>query len=217
MTNLRDKLDSLRGVRLISSLWFRWTSVTNKSDRRNAFAVRICTGARITKADSATVELRRGSLRLGTTWSRFTRARSGLDLGPQSRLIIDGDMRIHSGAAIYLSDNAELHLGSGYINEDVRIGCFCSIKIGQNVAIAEQVIIRDSDNHLIHYPGYEPAAPIVIGNHVWIGMRATILKGVTIGDGAIVAAGSLVIRDVPPGAIVAGVPARVVRENVTWN
>ncbi len=56
----------------------------------------------------------------------------------------------------------------------------------------------------------------MIGDWVWIGCRATVLKGVTIGDGAVVAAGSVVTRDVPPAALVGGNPARVLRERVTW-
>ena len=59
-------------------------------------------------------------------------------------------------------------------------------------------------------------SPIVIGNHVWIGRRAMIMKGVTIGDGAVVAAGAIVTKDVPPNCVVAGVPARVVKENIFW-
>ena len=58
--------------------------------------------------------------------------------------------------------------------------------------------------------------PVTIGNHVWIGCRCLILKGVTIGDGAVVAAGSVVTRDVPGGALVGGNPAKIIKEKVTW-
>jgi acetyltransferase-like isoleucine patch superfamily enzyme len=57
---------------------------------------------------------------------------------------------------------------------------------------------------------------VFIGNNVWIGNRAIIMKGVTIDDGAIIAAGSIVTKDVPARCLVAGVPAKVVRENVQW-
>ena len=60
------------------------------------------------------------------------------------------------------------------------------------------------------------SAPIVIGDHVWIGVNATILKGVRIGSGAVIAAGAVVVRDVAPNSLVGGVPARVLKENVTW-
>jgi acetyltransferase-like isoleucine patch superfamily enzyme len=58
--------------------------------------------------------------------------------------------------------------------------------------------------------------PIIIGDNVWIGMNCIILKGVTIGDGAIIAAGSVVNKDIPPRALAAGAPARVIKENVGW-
>ncbi len=57
---------------------------------------------------------------------------------------------------------------------------------------------------------------MVIENHVWIGCGCTILKGVVIGEGAVIAAGSVVTKSVPPRALAAGNPAKVIRENVTW-
>ena len=60
------------------------------------------------------------------------------------------------------------------------------------------------------------SAPIHIGNHVWVGVRAIILKGVTIGDGAIIAAGSVVTRDVPANTLVGGVPAKIIKDNISW-
>jgi acetyltransferase-like isoleucine patch superfamily enzyme len=58
--------------------------------------------------------------------------------------------------------------------------------------------------------------PVAIGDNVWIGAKAIILKGVTIGDGAVVAAGSVVTKDVAPGVLVAGNPARTLKSNVQW-
>ena len=65
-------------------------------------------------------------------------------------------------------------------------------------------------------PGYCNAKPVRIGNHVWIGENSMVLKGVAIGDGAVVAASSVVTRDVPPRCLVAGAPAKVVREDIEW-
>ena len=124
------------------------------------------------------------------------------------------DMTIHSGAKISVGKNASLSLGSGYINNNCEIRCSSSITIGENVAISSDVIIRDNDAHKID--GSLQVDPIVIGNHVWIGMRAIILKGVTIGDGAVIAAGAVVTHDVPPNTLVGGVPAKIIRQNVTW-
>lgn len=132
------------------------------------------------------------------------------------QLFVFGDFVVSTGCYIVVSHNAILTLGSGYTNEDVEISCFNRITIGNNVALAKGVIIRDSDNHVVNGKTDNVSQPIVIGNNVWIGTRAIILKGVTIGDGAIVAAGAVVTRNVPPKTLVAGVPARVIKENVTW-
>jgi acetyltransferase-like isoleucine patch superfamily enzyme len=123
---------------------------------------------------------------------------------------------VFSGSRVSVNDNAVLVLGSGYINHNLNLACFERIEIGHGVNISENVVIRDSDNHEISGSAQPKTAPIKIGDHVWIGLNATILKGVTIGNGAVIAAGSFVNRDVPPATLVAGVPAKVVRENVSW-
>lgn len=143
---------------------------------------------------------------------------STLAIARGATLEVLGDFKIFSGASVYVNKEATLKLGSGYSNNHLTLHCYAGIDIGEDVAIAEQVVIRDSDNHFISSePPCPMCAPIRIGNHVWVGVRATILKGVTIGDGAIIAAGAVVTHDVPPHCLAAGVPARVVREGVSWS
>ncbi|MDE6656269.1 MAG: sugar O-acetyltransferase [Anaeroplasmataceae bacterium] len=87
------------------------------------------------------------------------------------------------------------------------------IEIGNNVLIGQQVVLATLNHDL------QPAkranmipSPIKIGNDVWIGAHATILSGVTIGDGAVIAAGAVVTKDVPKNVVVAGVPAKILKE-----
>ena len=130
---------------------------------------------------------------------------------------------VYAGSRINVNAGAKLSLGSGYMNHECVIDCFDSISIGHHVVISERVVFRDSDNHVIKdVKGMElekpvVTAPIVIGDHVWIGMNVIVLKGVTIGEGAIVAAGSVVTKDVPSHCLVAVVPAKVVKTDVTWS
>lgn len=127
-----------------------------------------------------------------------------------------GSFSINYDGDIIVFKNGTLELGSGFFNSSVKIRCKQYIKIGNNVAISHDVTIMDSDAHNIGYEEFEMTKPIIIGDHVWIGTRATILKGVKIGNGAIVAAGSVVTKDVPANSIVAGVPAKVIKENIKW-
>ena len=110
------------------------------------------------------------------------------------------------------------------MNYDCIVDVFSSVSIGHNVVISERVVIRDADNHtvweqgaLIDKEARPKAIPIVIEDHVWVGMNVIILKGVTIGEGAIIAAGSVVNKDVPAHCLVGGVPAKVLKTGVSWS
>lgn len=129
---------------------------------------------------------------------------------------------VYAGGRITVNENARLILGSGYMNHDCVIDCFDSICIGKNVVISERVVIRDSDNHDIYgmegngKEDHTITAPINVEDNVWIGMNTIILKGVTIGEGAIIGAGSVVTRSIPAHCLAVGVPAKVIKTGVSW-
>ena len=158
-----------------------------------------------------------GKLSIGAKWPAYCFHHTLFAVWDHASLVIDGNFRFMTGCRVIVDEGARLELGSGYMNYGSSIACFNHIRIGCDVAIADNVSIRDSDNHRILNGNHMPTKPISIGDHVWIGMNVTILKGVTIGDGSFIAAGSVVTRDVPPGVLVGGVPAKVIKNNVLWD
>ena len=105
------------------------------------------------------------------------------------------------------------------VGENVFINSGCcfqdqgGIEIGNNVLIGQQVVIATLNHELTPTKrGNLLPAPVKIGNNVWIGAHATILSGVTIGDNSVVAAGAVVTKDVPANVVVAGVPAKVIKQ-----
>jgi acetyltransferase-like isoleucine patch superfamily enzyme len=122
-----------------------------------------------------------------------------------------GGLQLRMPVVIYDPQNIEC-------GADVAIGEFTHIRangglrIGSRVMIASHVIIT-TRSHPVRLPRYAIVedAPIDIGDDVWIGAGAVILPGVSIGNGAVVAAGAVVSSSVPPHTLVAGIPAKVIR------
>jgi acetyltransferase-like isoleucine patch superfamily enzyme len=109
---------------------------------------------------------------------------------------------------------ATLRIGEGtYVNYAATISAHRDVTIGANCLIGNYVAIMDSDYHDVYERNRGGlAAPVVIEDDVWLGIRATVLKGVRIGRGSIIGAGAVVTEDIPPGSVAFGVPARVVRQ-----
>lgn len=127
---------------------------------------------------------------------------AGVKIGPGSR--------VHMWANFYQPRGVS-------IGQDTIIGDHCfldgraSLKIGHHAAVASQVLFYNSQ-HDIHDPEFKAVEkPTEIGDYVFIGPRAIILPGVRIGRGAVVAAGAVVTKDVAPGKVVGGVPAKEIK------
>ena len=126
------------------------------------------------------------------------------------------DAGVYMGAYVWFFGPGQIRRDGVWIGRNTRINRNCTLDarsgltIGDNVSISPEVMIlagshNVNDKRFVQVPG-----PIAIEDHVWIGARATILPGVTLGRGSVIAAGSVVTKDVPPLTIVAGVPARPV-------
>lgn len=140
----------------------------------------------------------------------IVRATAGqLSAGRRVRLGAWVNLASAEGATIELGDDVSINQGCYLVARE-------RITIGPNTRIGEYTSIRDSDHRFddldqaVIAQGYD-AAGVDIGTDVWIGRACTLMPGVRIGDQAVVGAGSVVTRDVPARAVVAGVPARVLR------
>ena len=179
------------------------------------------------KLNSGRAKLRRGrarvrGLRFGPNASR---ARGVVLRVEDGRIDAGAGVRLHEGAHIAVvgdqHEPAVLVLGDGVsIGARTKINVSTSVTIGEGTEISWEVQILDTDFHRITGLDGEVRshrAPVVIGRHVLIGTGSIVTKGVRIGDGAVIGAGSIVTRDVPAGWIVAGNPAKPIREIRAWS
>jgi galactoside O-acetyltransferase len=152
------------------------------------------------------------------------------------RLVVRGNSKLYVAdhsvllcTIVFEGNSGELRVGSRtYIGASVLI-CTNEIVIGNDVLIAWGCTIIDHNSHSIYWDERRDdvarylskskqdwstigSAKIAINDKAWVGFNSTIMKGVTIGEGAVVAAGSVVVKDVPPYCVVGGNPARVVKE-----
>jgi acetyltransferase-like isoleucine patch superfamily enzyme len=160
---------------------------------------------------------------------RFLSLADGVRVGPQAELWAFADAP-SGGAAIVLAQDADirsfalLHAYGGSIRVGRRscVNHFCfvngagGVDLGDDVMLGTHTVILSSEHSyddLTTPMGQQPsrARPVVIEDDVYLGAHVTVLAGVRIGTGAIVAAGAVVNRDVPPYAIVGGVPAKLIR------
>jgi acetyltransferase-like isoleucine patch superfamily enzyme len=165
----------------------------------------------VIEGENNTLIIRRGAqLRLNMTLR-----------GAGSRAEIGADCKLH-GFADLLTSHGRLSLGEGttMVQGSIQLHEPGAITFGRDCMISSQVYVSLSDIHPIYDrktgARLNPPASVTVGDHVWVGLRAMILKGANIGNGAVVAAGAIVSGDMPADAIIAGAPARVLREDIVW-
>ena len=121
------------------------------------------------------------------------------------------------GAYIEIVNGGRLTIGQGAANVGLTIMCATEVTIGNGVRIGRNVSIRDwNGSHVIINDHYRNHAPVRIEDHVWLCTGCTIMPGVTVGEGSVVAANATVTKDVPPHSLVGGSPAKVIKENIEW-
>lgn len=146
--------------------------------------------------------------------SNFITVTGRLVLKAEGRISIDKGLYIrsmsHNRVELSVGKNGSLTIGNDvFINQGARIVATTSVTIGSGTHIGDEAIMIDNDFHGIN--GALPKrGPIKIGKNVWIASRAIILRNVEIGDNSVVAANSVVTRDVPMNCFVAGNPARII-------
>jgi acetyltransferase-like isoleucine patch superfamily enzyme len=173
-------------------------------------------------------------------WSRLLEGRCSIGAGTRigaaqltvrnpsgCRLSIGADSNIEA-VIVLEAQRAEVRIGSRcHLGGGAIVDAACGIEIGDDVLIAFEVLIMDHDSHALRFDHrrhdvqnwmnatkdwtHVTRRPVHIGDKAWLGARTIVLKGVTIGEGSVTGAGSVVTRDVPAWTMVAGNPARIIR------
>lgn len=210
-----SKLNTLFKIDIFK--FFRWNFLSKNIIRdRNVYIVPFRHSV-IDIDKTAIIELH-SNLLLNFPEVRKSKRETILFVRENGKLIVNGKVLLRSGATLQVQHDASISIGQAYINHDATIIAGNHMKIGDGILISRNVTIFDSDFHkIIDREGNQINKPrdIEIGDHVWIGVNATLLRGSVIGDGAIISAGAVVGSKIKASTMAAGNPARSYSE-VLW-
>ncbi len=165
--------------------------------------VKIGAGTIVYITSSVTKHCRGGAIFIGSNCRLGVRPKSYLaGYGSATQLILWGT-------------DSEISIGDNSILNGVHICARTSIRIGKGCIFATGIQILDSDTHIIcsthRLTDLDEPQPVIIGNNVWVGLNAIILKGTVIGDNSVIGAGAIVKGVFPANCVIAGNPARIVK------
>ena len=147
---------------------------------------------------------------------RLSRIAGKLSIANKGELIVGRSVSFYAKpfpSSISVGKGARLWIGDNvFCNYGLDIGCTDSIRIGSHTIIGPMVNLIDANFHPVDAEDRSGSRAIVVEDNVWIGRGCIVLPGVTIGSGSVIAAGSVVTRDIPANVLAGGVPAKVIRE-----
>lgn len=142
----------------------------------------------------------------------------------RNNIVEIGDGCSLNGVSFWISgDNNRIIIGSKTtVGQRTEFAALegTSIIVGEDCMFSHDIRVRTSDSHSILNENGErinPASDICIGNHVWVGMKNNLLKGTSIADNCVVGAGSILGKAYPEGCLIAGIPAKVLKEKINWS
>lgn len=159
------------------------------------------------------------------TVGRLTRIRDCIIIihGSDHTLTIDDNCFINNSRITFVQDSGIIKIGKGTtIGQAAMLaGESKTIEIGQDCMFSSEIEIRTTDSHSIisleTQQKINPGESVKVGNHVWIGNGCKLWKGAHVGDNSVVGAFSMVSKQIPNNCIAVGIPAKVTKENVTWD
>ena len=156
--------------------------------------------------------------RLGA-FARFPIEGEVLEALDEGRLTVGEGTLFEPGCWLTLGPAATIAIGQGcFLNRGTMLAAVERIEVGDHVMFANGCFVGDSDHRYddpdrpITWQGFTPRGPVRIGSNCWFGVNCVVTGGVTIGDRCVIGSNSVVTRDIPSGTMVAGAPARVIRE-----
>lgn len=173
----------------------------------------------IEMADGARIIIGDGHLAVNPNRPSGSHAEAFIRMRENAVLRVHDSLSLAYKATIEIHKDAEVEVGSAFINSDAVVLAAKKIQIGHGCLISRMVFIFDADHHPIYNEAGEQInqpKPVIIGDHVWIGLQSVIVRGSKIGEGAVIAANSLVGGKIKAGTMASGNPARSYSE-IKWS